>query len=257
MRITWGPDPLSPKYFVRQPLTIEEAKKERFEQISTGCQGKFLGQRFMQGKDVSLILIYDSHGNIAGTQMGIPASLINDKYYKFSEQKMYNRDTIAGIDVYILTAYFIDPKTICQSDADNTRKVGTTGTGLWLQNGPDPIQDSFSSPMNQTDANKTKWVQGACFPSMGVHYWYDNRLDTDCSHFFPAFLMYNQGKLTGFGWATAGKFEHTKRAEYPPLAALTSFLVPVPTCMPDFFHETSGFTTMHVYFNAAPWNLLC
>ncbi|CAF4146660.1 unnamed protein product, partial [Adineta steineri] len=135
--------------------------------------------------------------------------------------------------------------------------VGTTGTGLWLQNGPDPIQDSFSSPMNQTDANKTKWVQGACFPSMGVHYWYDNRLDTDCSHFFPAFLMYNQGKLTGFGWATAGKFEHTKRAEYPPLAALTSFLVPVPTCMPDFFHETSGFTTMHVYFNAAPWNLLC
>ncbi|CAF4347813.1 unnamed protein product, partial [Adineta steineri] len=42
MRITWGPDPLSPKYFVRQPLTIEEAKKERFEQISTGCQGEFI-----------------------------------------------------------------------------------------------------------------------------------------------------------------------------------------------------------------------
>ncbi len=33
--------------------------------------GKFLGQRFIQNKDVSLILIYDSNGAIAGVQMGV------------------------------------------------------------------------------------------------------------------------------------------------------------------------------------------
>ncbi len=33
--------------------------------------GKFLGQRFIQGKDVGLILIYDSKGMIAGTQMAV------------------------------------------------------------------------------------------------------------------------------------------------------------------------------------------
>ncbi|CAF0775176.1 unnamed protein product [Adineta ricciae] len=258
LRTTWGPNPLSSHYYVKQPLTIEDAKKSGFEQVSTGCQGKFLGQRFIQGKDVSLVLIYDSNGHIAGVQMGIPASMISDKYYKFSEQKMYNRDTIAGIDVYILTAYFVDPKTICQSDEHATQRAkGSIGTGLWLQNGTDPIRDSFSSPISQSETNQTKWAQGACFPSMGVHYWYDNRLDVDCASFFPSFLMYNKGKLTGFGWATAGKFEYSKRTEYPPLAALSSFLKPVPTCMPNFFEETGGFTTMHVYFNAQPWNLLC
>ncbi len=33
--------------------------------------GKFLGQRFIQGKDYSLILIYDSKGAIAGSQMAV------------------------------------------------------------------------------------------------------------------------------------------------------------------------------------------
>ena len=94
--------------------------------------------------------------------------MISDKYYKFSEQRMYNRDTIAGIDVYILTAYFVDPKTICQSDEHATPRVKRSiGTGLWLQNGTDPIRDSFSSPISQSETNQTKWAQGACFPSMG------------------------------------------------------------------------------------------
>lgn len=38
-KITWGPNPLSDKYFVRQPLSIDEAKKENFVQISTQCEG--------------------------------------------------------------------------------------------------------------------------------------------------------------------------------------------------------------------------
>jgi hypothetical protein len=32
--------------------------------------------------------------------------------------------------------------------------------------------------------------------------------------------MYNQGELTGFGWATVGKYEFSKRTEHPPLSAL-------------------------------------
>jgi hypothetical protein len=63
---------------------------------------------------------------------------------------------------------------------------------------------------------------------LGIHYWYDNRLDSNCDTLFPAFLMYNKGKLTGFGWANVGKFEYTKRTEYPPLASfsvsMTKFL---------------------------------
>ena len=81
---------------------------------------------------------------------------------------MFNQDTIDGVDVYILTAYFVDPKTICRSDGDiNHRKKKDIGTGLWLQNGSDPILDSIQIPLSQSDIEKTKWVKGACFPSMG------------------------------------------------------------------------------------------
>jgi len=258
VRVTWGPNPFSRNYFVKQPLTIEEAKKDGFEQISFGCEGKFLGQRFIKDKDVGLVLIYDIKGTIAGVQMAIPTSIVPGKYYNFSAQKMFNRDTIVGTDVYVLTAYFVDPKTICQSgrDASRLKKEGT-GTGLWLQNGTDPIHDSFQSPLYEKEINKTKWVKGACFPSMGVHYWYDNRLDTDCDTFFPSFLLYNKGKLTGFGWDTIGKYDYTKRTEFPPLSAITTFLKPVPTCMIDRYNAAGGFTTMHLYFNAEPLNLLC
>lgn len=94
--------------------------------------------------------------------------MITEKYYKFSAQKMFNRDTIAGVDVYILTAYFVDPSTICTSGRDASRlKNEGTGTGLWLQNGTNPIKDSFSVPLYENAANNTKWVKGACFPSMG------------------------------------------------------------------------------------------
>jgi len=243
-------------FFQEQPLTVDEAKKAGFEQIPGQCNGKFLGSRFIKEKDVGLILIYDSKGDIAGTQLAIPTSIIT-KYYNFTAQKMFNQDTIVGIDVYILTAYFVDPATICQSDNVPNRKLGETGTGLWLQNGPDPIRDSFHSPKDQSGLNSTKWVQGRCFPTMGVHYWYDSRLDQDCDFFFPAFLLYNQGELTGFGWATVGNYQHTKHTEYPPLPALGLFLNPVATCVPIRFEEAGGFTTMHLYFNAAPWNLLC
>ncbi len=41
MRTTWGPNPLNHNYYTKQPLTIEEAKKDGFEQIPGGCQGTF------------------------------------------------------------------------------------------------------------------------------------------------------------------------------------------------------------------------
>jgi len=258
LKVTWGPNPLSREYFVKQPLTTAEAKKEGYEQIPGQCEGKFLGQRFMKNKDIALILLYDTQGTIAGVQMAIPVSMVATKWYDFPGQKMFNRDTIDGTDVYILTAYFIEPSTICTSGRDAARlKKEGTGTGVWLQNGTNPISDSVQAPLYENDVYTTKWVKGACFPSMGVHYWYDNRLDKDCDEFFPSFLMYNKGKLTGFGWDAVGKYEYTKRTEFPPLNALTSFLKPVPTCMEQRYKDAGGFTTMHLYFNTAAWNLLC
>ena len=106
LKVTWGPNPFSQDYFVKQPLTADEAKKDGYEQISTGCQGKFhtsfplslhshrifvgqfLGQRFIKNKDVGLILIYDIKGTIAGVQMAVSdfllLSLINEAHRSMS-----------------------------------------------------------------------------------------------------------------------------------------------------------------------------
>ncbi|CAF3292316.1 unnamed protein product, partial [Rotaria sp. Silwood2] len=255
---TWGPNPLSKDYFVAQPLTVTEAKKEGFVQISTGCEGQFLGQRFIKDNDIALVLIYDIKGTIAGVQLALPVSMAKTQYYKFDTQKMYNRATVAGNDSYVLTAYFVDPQTICTSGRDEARlKLEGSGTGLWLQNGPDPIRDSVQSPLYENTINATKWVLGSCFPSMGVHYWYENSLDNKCDQIFPVFLLYNKGKLTGFGWGLAGKYEYTKRTEAVPYGAVSKFMRIVPTCLEKFFEDIGGFTAMHLYFNTAPWNLLC
>ena len=89
------------------------------------------------------------------------------EYYDFTRQKMFNRDRINGIDVYVLTAYFIDPRRICRSKKNPYRKEDCKANGLWLQNGTHPIHDSFLSSIKETEITSTKWVQGQCFPTMG------------------------------------------------------------------------------------------
>lgn len=40
-KVTWGPNPLNKHYFSAQPLTVIEAKKQGFIQISNKCDGKY------------------------------------------------------------------------------------------------------------------------------------------------------------------------------------------------------------------------
>lgn len=41
LKVTWGPNPLSAQYFVKQPLTVEDATKSGFVKISSACDGRF------------------------------------------------------------------------------------------------------------------------------------------------------------------------------------------------------------------------
>lgn len=54
-----------------------------------------------------------------------------------------------------------------------------------------------------------------------MHYWYDNRLDSDCQIYFPTFLMYNQGQLSAFSFGLPGLYTYSNRTEYPSLAVLS------------------------------------
>lgn len=55
---------------------------------------------------------------------------------------------------------------------------------------------------------------------LGNHYWFDNRLEINCEQFLPAFLLYNKGQLTGFGWDIARKLNISTQTEFPPKEAI-------------------------------------
>jgi hypothetical protein len=43
-----------------------------------------------------------------------------------------------------------------------------TGTGLWIQNGTNPVAHSITIPKTVADADASKWTKGACFVTMGT-----------------------------------------------------------------------------------------
>ena len=54
-----------------------------------------------------------------------------------------------------------------------------------------------------------------------------------CDDFYPAFLLYNGGKLNAFGWVTMGDFQ-SERYEHPP-----SWVLGVSALTDVIQHKTS------------------
>merc|ERR1711981_1296070 len=103
-----------------------------------------------------MLLIYDVNGFIAGMQSVVPLEdTFNDEFYKFSSQPWYIPDNVNGVEVYLTTAYFVDPEIICdggRSQADFDRDG--TGYALFFQSGPDPTW-LYESPLTAAEAEET------------------------------------------------------------------------------------------------------
>ncbi|CAG0897811.1 unnamed protein product [Darwinula stevensoni] len=264
MSVTWGLNPFDPGVFDAMPLRSSDAEAEGWRRVDEAelCDGgQFRGIRYALDGDLAAILIFDQNGIIAGYQTAITVeeSTANGNTFPFGEKSIFRQDVIDDVDVYALTAYFIDPGRICEGRTDEEFETEGTGTGLYLQIGEDPtdpdqghwLQNLFEEDM----PNNPEWVFGACFFSMGNHYWLNIASDMDCDDFFPVFLLFNNGKLTAFGWGIHGYYE-SPRFEHPPSFSLGMFLDPVPNCLVEVT-DTIGVSTMHIYFNSDPLDLLC
>lgn len=73
-------------------------------------------------------------------------------------------------------------------------------------------------PMHTVYYIKVKWISFHA-PSAGQHFWYNISTNMNCDDFFPAFALYNKGKLNAFGWVTMGDFQ-SSRYEHPPPESL-------------------------------------
>jgi len=252
LRVSWYVNPLSSWGFDKMPRDLADntAFEKKDDMCATG-NGKFFGQRYWYKQDPTVILLYDKNGIIAGIQTSFPKTKytppahLKDKYY------------IDDGDFWTLTAYFVEPSTICtegRSKADLSTQG--TGTGLWLQYGQDPIKDSFHVPNTEAEMKEKNpnWGHGRCFWTMGKHYWYNVSQTMDCDDFVPNCILYNGGKLTAFCFATgANLIESSNRFDSPAPAnkVLDKFFDSTPDC---FFKNPNYFlvSTMHVYFIDSP-----
>ncbi|KAK7508448.1 hypothetical protein BaRGS_00000014 [Batillaria attramentaria] len=252
LEVTFGVNPFDSNVFASLPRTESDASSDGWTKIGDcDTSSKFRGRRYVKDNDYAVILLFDVNGYIAGIQCGAAKSELPSDYPPATLRSIFQDDG----DHMTLTAYFTDPNVICASGR-SASQFSTEGTGsvLLIQNGSDPVRDSLRIPNEQSGADNpaSGWTLGHCFPAMGVHYWYSITADMSCDYFFPVFVLYNEKKLTAFGWAIGAGLD-SKRFEHPPHASVSAFMNPVPKCLDGY----SQLSTMHIYMTAHPTQDLC
>ncbi|CAH1785194.1 unnamed protein product, partial [Owenia fusiformis] len=209
--------------FNSQPRTVKEAEQQGWTAVGTcAASNGYMGRRYVKDGNSAVMLLFDKNGFIAGIQAGVPKGLTNGFPYP-ATRHMFNTKGSENV----ITAYFTNPATICSQGRSSSQfDTEGTGTGMFVQNGPNPLTNFISVPMTETGIAKTKWTKGKCFVGMGQHYWYNTSENMNCENFFPMFLLYTDGKLKGFGWALDADLT-SETWEHPPPALFSLFMDPV------------------------------
>jgi len=254
LKTTFSINPFSG--FYDQPRTSAEAEAAGWELIAA-CDGKFLGHRYANPADFSLVLIFDDAGYIAGSQSVLPLEHIDSSLVDLSVQPAYQLDMWYDQEAYFATAYFVDPAVIC-AGGRSSEEWESQGTGdrLIVQVGETP-DSLLNIPLTREEADMDPvWYDHYCFIGMGDHYLQFNyQPDQDCFSVLPLQILYDEGVITGFVW------QHTAwlpgdRWEHPDEMAVGAIIDRPATCIMELV-ENPGLSTMHHYFYDYPWLTLC
>lgn len=111
------------------------------------------------------------------------------------------------------------------------------------------------------EANVTKiWTKGKCFEKMGMHYWNDVKgspvtASTSQDDFLPLFLLYDKGKLNGFGWIFSANLR-SQHYEKPTSSLIQGMFEEMPNFLGTA--ATNGYlSTLHIYLNSMSKDIFC
>merc|ERR1711894_340040 len=153
--------------FNDQPRTASEAEAAGWELIAS-CDGKFLGHRYANPADFSIVLVFDDAGYIAGTQSVIPLQYVDSTIVDYSGNPAYQLDMWYDQEAYFTTAYFVDPTLICDGgrSSDEWESQGT-GDRLLVQVGETP-DSLLNIPITReaADMETGVWYDHYCFLGM-------------------------------------------------------------------------------------------
>ncbi|XP_032217785.1 uncharacterized protein LOC116601181 [Nematostella vectensis] len=228
--------------FDRMPVTKSDAVSKGWK-LTKSCDASnaFAGNRYVLNGDIATMLLLDNNGLLAGIQMGVSKSEVPAK----------SAPWVSEGDMYVITAYFRDPSSVC-SPVTKRHVTKEYGDRLVIQNGAS-ISSLITIPYKEEGLKGSSWVEGKCFPLMGQHYWYNISNNMNCEDFYPVFIMYNGGELNGFGW-NIQKDLKSLRYEHPTPDKLKYFFHSAtrPKCL-----DTAGpLTTQHIYMDW-PYNNIC
>jgi len=254
LRVTFGLSPFG-HFFYPYPLHDYEAIKDGWEKISScGDDTPWFGNRYADPSDPSLILMYDVNGYIAGSQNGLMKSDVDLNIFNFETSPNYQVGEINGETAYFTTAYFVNPDSICEGGRSEAQFISQgVGYRLLFQT----ANGFMAPPLSQDAADETsEWFDHKCFIGMGDHYiGYNYQASQDCSEVFPAQLLFDDGKLSGFVWQHLADLPGDKW-EHPTAQAISAIIDRHPDCLDDIL-KYPGLSTMHHYFHDNPWFTLC
>ena len=93
-----------------------------------------------------MVLIFDVNGFIAGMHSVVAKKFVGGPF-DIAGSIWYRSDNVLGNDVYLTTAYFVDPELICGNGRDKSSfDASGTGDRLLFQNGP-TFNDVYVSPL--------------------------------------------------------------------------------------------------------------
>jgi hypothetical protein len=240
LKRTWGINPFG-NSFVSMPRTVNDAIKQGWI-LDKNCSQTHQGNRYTNGDNMTMLL-FGNDGEIAGISAGIPKNLTFN--WPSGGVKKFFKDE--G-NLQTITAYFKDPATICSNGQYN--RAQQTGDRLIIENS----DGNWEIPYMEKDLEGGKWTKGQCFWTMGQHYWADLsgkvNVNTTPDNFVPAFLLYNKGKLNGFGWAM-NYDSPSNNVEHPQTSTLGNFFVDIPKQFYDP-SQSGTLSTLHIFLDSTP-----
>ncbi|OXA47255.1 hypothetical protein Fcan01_18035 [Folsomia candida] len=248
------------------PTLVSHAVQDGMVNISPECTngGKYFGFRYKTRNVDGIYLLFDRNGIIAGIQVWMDKSDTTraNNPFRYDLIPMFRDEIIGGKWYTVLTAYFVNPASICSTGRNETSLHSQgTGTGLYFQNGATPHPSNLVNvPTYRPDAAKEGYTNCECLEGMGLHnFWQVEKWqDSNCREVQPIQLLYNlDGAMVGFVFQIFAKLSH-RMFEFPPTQGLKVILGPdrTPNCILEV-NEKFGTTALHVYFIDNPWELKC
>jgi len=233
-----------------QPRTNEELSAAGWTLESTcGDNPHFVGNRWVDD-DLSLVVITDVNGYVAGAQSLLPVSAVDLEAEYIKGNPWYNPTVIRGQDYMAITAYFVDPSTICTSGRTQA-EFDEQGTGymLALQHG-ETWEDLMNIPELASDLPDPAefWYEHKCFPNMGTHYFNFNYDPAQtCAQLTPFQFLYKNGVLNAVVFQHIGDY-YPSRMELVDETAINGVTYVAPDCIYDYA-ISPGIHAMHTYFS--------